>query len=76
MDTKELGQKMALQAKEDAKILLKNQIELLFESGIDVGLDEVKKLIPGGIDDALIDALAPQMKPLAKAFVLAAIEKL
>lgn len=76
MDLKELGDKSVEQLKADGKILLMNQVTLLFDSGLDIGLAELKAAIPGGIDDAIIDMVAPQFKPIAKAYLLALIAKI
>jgi len=76
MNAQELGQKCLEQGKADLKVMLKNQIEILFAEGMELGLDELKKLIPGAIDDAIIEALEPQLKEVAKAYALALISKI
>jgi hypothetical protein len=76
MEIKELGQKAVDQLKVDAKVMLKNQIEILFDEGMDLGVAELKAIIPGGIDDMIIDQMAPQLKAAAKAYVLALMDKM
>lgn len=39
-------------------------------------LDEVKKLIPGGIDDAIIDSMKPTILPVVKAELLKLADKI
>lgn len=76
MDMKELGKKSVDQLKIDGKVLLINQVALLFDEGMDIGAAELKALIPGTIDDAIIDMIEPQLKPLAKAYIMALIAKI
>jgi len=76
MDLQELEQKMMAQLKIDGKALLLNQVGLLFDSGVDIAVAELKAAIPGTIDDMIIDSFEPQLKIVAKAYITALIAKI
>lgn len=51
-------------------------VEKAYEPVVDGLLKELAAQIPGGIDDAVIAALAPSLKPVVKQLLLAQIEKI
>ncbi len=72
----ELLKQMEVQAKKDVAALLKNQIGIGFEAGVKVAADKLKELIPGQVDDAVIDMIAPKFAELMKEQLLLQIAKL
>lgn len=72
----ELLKQMEVQAKKDVALLLKNQIALAFDAAINAGAEEIKKSVPGTIDDAIISLILPVITPVIKAELIKAIEKL
>lgn len=51
-------------------------VEKAYEPVVDGLLKELAEKIPGNIDDAVIAALAPSLKPVVKQLLLAQIEKI
>lgn len=72
----ELLKQMEAQAKKDVAALLKNQIGLAFEAAALIGAGKLKEAIPGEIDDAVINMVAPELIKLIKAEMLAQVAKL
>lgn len=51
-------------------------VEKAYDPVVDGLLKELADKIPGGIDDAVIAALAPSLKPVVRSLLLAQIEKI
>ena len=72
----ELLKQMEVQAKKDVALLLKNQIAIAFDKAVEAGADEIKKAIPGQIDDAIIAMIVPVITPVIKEELLKLIGKI
>lgn len=59
-----------------AEISLELFVEKAFEPVVDGLLEELKKAIPGQVDDAVIEMVKPSLKPIAKKLLLEQIEKI
>lgn len=46
------------------------------DEATDKAFDELKKLIPGQVDDAILDLIKPTVKPYIKAELLKAVEEI
>lgn len=55
---------------------LKAGVEARFESFTDALLVELKKAIPGEVDDMIINAASPMVKPVVKQMLLDLIAKI
>lgn len=71
-----MDEKIVEEVKAALEVSLEQVVEKAADPIIDLLLKEVALLIPGGVDDAIIAAMAPQIKKLAKELVLAEIEKI
>jgi len=61
---------------EAAEVSLEVFVEKAYEPLVDGILFEIKKAIPGTLDDSIVDGLATMMKPKVKALLLEQIEKI
>lgn len=66
--------------KEELLVLAENTAKLIVDASYDKAMemifDELKKAIPGTIDDAIIDMLKPMIAPKLKELLLAEIAKI
>lgn len=72
----EVLKQMEVQAKKDVAVLLKNQVAIGFEAALKEAAEKLKEVIPGDIDNAVIDMFAPKLAELLKEALLAQIAKL
>lgn len=76
MSFEEIGKTALEQLKADAKTLVKNQIAVGCDAALDEAFAKLKAAIPGSIDDSIIEMVAPKLKELAKAELLALADKI
>ncbi len=76
MELQELKEKALAQLKVDGVVLLENQVKMLVEPAMDLALGKLKAVIPGQIDDAVIDMVAPMLIKLIKEEIEKGLEKL
>ena len=69
MDNKE---QLLVMAEETAKLL----VDATYDRLLEMIMDELKKAIPGQIDDMVIDAVKPMIGPKMKELLLAEIAKI
>ena len=69
METKE---QLLVMAEETAKLL----VDATYDRLLEMIVDELKKAIPGTIDDMVIDAVKPMIGPKMKELLLAEIAKI
>ena len=73
MDIKQKAIDLGLGIAEDA---CKRVVAELFDDAIDAAAAEVKSLIPGQVDDAIIDLIVGTLKAPAKASLLSLIDQI
>jgi len=69
-------EQMKAQALKDLEVLLKNQVAVAYDSAAEVMKAKLKEIIPGTVDDAVIEMIAAPMLPALKALLLEQIEKI
>jgi hypothetical protein len=56
--------------------LAKEQVELFFDDALDLAVEELKKAIPGKIDDAVLALIIPAIKEPLKKAILQTLDKI
>lgn len=64
------------QVKAVTEVALEQVIEATYDKSFELIVAEIKKAIPGQVDDAILAVIAPAIKPQVKASVLAQVEKI
>lgn len=75
MEFQEVMDLAKAQALKDVEALFKNQVNVVFEPAANAALEKLKAIIPGNIDDSIINTFAPQLVELLKQELLAQVEK-
>lgn len=69
MDYNKLGKKVL-------EVVLKDMVTLGYDDLAAALKEEIKKAIPGQVDDAIVDMIAPMLMPAIKTVLLAQIDKI
>lgn len=72
----EVKNEMVEQAKAITEVALEQVIEATYDKSFELIVEEIKKAIPGQVDDAVLAVIAPAIKPKVKELVLAQVEKI